>query len=274
MKQKLSILLCVPMFCSFSNTLLADDGTGYMALQYGSVSVKGKGGKAKSLPSFRLNMFDTSGILTAGMRGAMNQNAAQKAKEYEIQNQVKNGAAAPATYTYSWNQPAPSPTDGDRWIITTATDGSPVIDAISPPSSGTGKAVQSMLGIEYSSAIWTYEAPVTFTVGWGMKFFIFDSSGSGLESSSSSLPINVTFSNRPLSDLIVYADLAVSPIGLAKGTGYYLHEEVGANWNFAGDWLLTLSYRMVSDVLGDKDPKGDYLKYDMTDAYLGVGYQF
>ncbi len=261
-----------------------------MGLEYGSVSLKAKGGKSITIPSYRLNMFDTTGGLTAGIRGALNQNAAQKSKEYQIEQAAKNGTAAPegssvnrngdklyGSYTYSWEQPAPTPNDGDRWTLTTATNGTPFIDSISPPTSSE-KSINSMLGIEYSSSLWSFTAaPLSFSVGWGMKFFLFSSEGpasGGIDSSSASLPIDVSLSSQVYEGIVVYGNAAITPISVFKGKGYYLHEEGGVNWNFYDGWLLTFNYRMAQDALSDKDADGDPMAYKMTSIYAGAGYQF
>lgn len=244
-----------------------------LGLEYGSISLKAKGGQSVSLPAYRLSAFDTTGGLTAGIRGALNQNAAQKSKEYQIEQSVKNGNYQPenalGSYTYSWQQPAPTPTDGERWTLTTATDGVPVIDAISTPSANGGKKVNSMLGIEYSSSLWSFvSAPVSVSAGWGMKFFM------GIGSSSASIPLDVTFSTQPMKDLGIYANLAVSPIGLASGKGYYFHQEVGAKWKFYDEAFLTLNYRNASDTLSDKDSENKPISYTQVSAYVGIGYGF
>lgn len=280
---------CCALLLALSSSSYAIDAS--FGLEYGSVTLKAKGGQSLSIPSYRLNMFDTTGGLTAGIRGALNQNAAQKAKEYQIEQAAKNGSAAPegssvnrfgntlsGSYTYSWEQPAPTPTDGDRWTLTTATNGTPILDAISPPTS-TDKNINSMLGIEYSSSIWSYEsAPVSISAGWGLKFFIFSAEGpgsnGGIDSSSTSIPIDLTLSSQIYQGLILYANAAISPISLFRGKGYYLHEELGLNWDFYEGWLLTANYRMAQDALSDKNAKGDAIEYKMDSVYGGIGYQF
>lgn len=261
---------------------------GALGIEYGSVSIKAKGGASKSLPTYRLYAFDTTGGLTAGMRGAMNQNAAQKAKEHQIEKSIENGSTPEGIYTasgkvygsyeYSWQQPAPTPTDGDRWSLTLGTDGTPVLDAISMPSEET-KIVHSMIGIEYSSSLWSYtSAPLSFSAGWGLKFFIFDSNessgGSSLDSSSASLPFEVTLSSQIYDGLTAYGTLSVSPISLLSGKPFYLHEELGIEWNFYDGWIVTANYRHAQDAVSEKDTKGDVIEYNMDSFFGGIGYQF
>lgn len=285
-----TLILLSGLYCTQA---FADDREGSLGIDYGIVSVKGKGGGGSiTMPSIRFNAFDTTGGLTAGIRGALNKNAAQKAKEIEIENSVRNGTTAPdgssvsrfgntiqGSYTYSWTQPEPTPTDGDRWLLTFATNGTPIIDAISPPTSSS-KAVDSMLGIEYSSALWSHvSAPLSFSAGWGMKFFVFSAEGNhggkaGIDSDSASLPINASISSHIWKDMVAYGDFAVSPISLFKGKGFYMHEEVGVEWNFVSDWLLTVNYRLMQDALNDKDASGDPIEYEMNMAYAGIGYGF
>lgn len=274
------------IFVSLSQSVYAAEGS--LGIEYGSVSFKGERGPTTSLSSYRLNAFDTTGGLTAGVRGALNQNAAQKAKEYQIEQSIENGSTPDGVYTaggkaygsyeYSWQQPSPTPTDGDRWTLTFATDGTPIIDVISMPSEDT-KVVNSMLGIEYSSSLWSYvSAPLSMSVGWGMKFFIFDSNDStghgGIDSSSASLPIEATVSSMVYSNVNAFLNVSLSPISLVSGKPYYLHEELGVNWNFYDGWLLTASYRHAQDAVTKKDDNGDPISYTMDSMYGGLGYQF
>ncbi len=291
MLKKTVFLLYCSLLGTFASPALADDdddddddeSVGFMALQYGVVGFKSQGGKTISMPSIRVNMFDTSGGLTAGLRGAMNQNVAQKNKEAEIVNAAKEGRSGPegsnvaniggnlsGSYNYSWNQPAPNPSDGDTWILTAATDGTPIIDAISTPSAAT-KIVNSMLGLEFSRALWTSRGPISIAAGWGMKFFLFDG---GIKANSASLPLNISVATNVAKGLVAYNDFAISPYGLIKSTGYYLHDQWGLNWTFAEDWMLTLSYRIVKDVTDVKDNDGKFYEYEMTDIYGGIAYKF
>ncbi len=288
-------LACLSILLAFSSSsLFADENPdGAFGIDYGVVSFKGKhGGKSVNLPSFRFNAFDTSGALTAGIRGALNQDAARKAKEAEIEKAVRTGGPTPeganvnrvgnsiqGNYTYSWQQPEPTPTDGDRWLLTLATNGTPLIDAISPPSSSS-KAVDSVLGVEYSSALWSMvSSPVSLSAGWGLKFFMFSEEGphtgkGGLDSSSFSIPLNISASSQILPGLVVYGDYALSPISVFKGKGYYMHEEIGVQWEFVESWLVNASYRLTQDAVNDKDQNGDHIEYQMNTAYVGLGVQF
>lgn len=237
---------------------------GYFSYEYGPLNITPDGGSSYGISSHRLSVYDTAGVLSAGFMGAMNKSAAESKKLTEMK---KNSETLG---TYSWNQPAPTPTDGELWSLILASDGNPIIDPISPEAGSTKK---SMLGIEYTRGLWSYEAaPISFGAGFGLRAYLF--SGGNSSDSAISVPINITASSQVYTNVIAYGDLAIGPIAAVQGKPFYLHYEAGLKWTFAESWQLSGTYRSTQDALSKNGPDGKPIKYSMTLANVGIGYIF
>jgi hypothetical protein len=258
----------------------ADGSIGYEA---GPLTIKPNAGNSYSLLAHRISVYDTTGGLTAGIRGAINQNAAQKAKEGEVQNSVKNGTAAPqganvsqvngqavGSYSYAWNQPAPVPTDGELWSLILASEGNPLIDPISPPPASTQRSV---LGIEYTRGLWDYvSAPISYGIGFGLRVYMFSTAATS--DTAISVPITFTASSQILNHVIAYGEFGIGPVYAVQGKPFYLDYEVGVKWEFAGSWQAVGTFRGTQDSLSKNDVDGKPIKYSMTLMNAGIRYVF
>lgn len=255
-------LLLSTVLLAVSSVAFADSG--YFTYEYGPLGITPDGGSSYSIPSHRLSVYDTAGVLKAGFTGAMNKSAAETNKQTEMK---KKGQ----TYgEYSWNQPAPTPTDGELWSLILASDGNPIIDPISPAAGSTKK---SMLGIEYTRGLWGWEsAPISLGVGFGLRAYMFTVGSSS--DTAISVPINVTASSQVYTNIIAYGDLAIGPVAAVQGKPYYLHYEAGVKWTFAESWKLCGTYRSTQDALSKNGPDGKPIKYSMTLSNVGISYVF
>lgn len=245
----------------------AESSVGY---EYANTTYNPEGGSSYSFGMHRFSIFDTSGGLTAGIRGGLNKSAAQTNAEYDARKKMADSGQTYGTYNYSWNQPAPVPTDGELWVLDLGSQGNPLIDPISP-STTDANPPKSVLGVEYSRLLWKYEmAPVSFALNWGFKAFMF-SAGKSTDTTMS-VPLELSVSSLVYQDTLLYGVYAFGPYGYATSNNpKYNHIELGLSYSFSESWLVTFAYRSTHDQFKKSSV---ITSIDNTMASLGIKYQF
>lgn len=257
-------LFYVFLITLFTLNAHSESSIGY---SYGSAKYSPKGAAGYSFGVHQFSIFDTTGGLTAGIRGGLNQSASKAVAEAKAQE--NKGEAFFTQYNYSWNQPAPVPTDGELWTLLLGSQGNPIIDPIAP-STTDGNSLYSVLGIEYTSILWKKEmAPISFSVTWGFKGYLHTH---GRDSKMTmSVPVELSGSSLLYEKLIGYFSVAAGPYGYLAGKAKYNHIELGLKYALSDDFLANFSTRSMTD---------EYLKSDKINSMnnsltsLGIQYQF
>lgn len=279
MNFKSTAVLCFTL--AFSNLVHAEGGIFY---EFKNWNFAPSGGSATALHLHSLGIFDTSGGFTAGLRGALNKDASQKAKEYEIikanerGNRVEGSDVSAVngklqgSYTYSWNQPAPVATKGETYRMMWSQEGD-AWDTLGFSASSQKNKDVALLAFEYQNMIWSHEsAPLSYGLSYGMTLYSYRTTG-GTDFTSFSVPFTFTISTRAYDDVLVYADYAMAPYGYAKGTATYDHLEFGAIYQLSESWKFEATYKTINDYL-TKDIKLKTGKYQASVISIGTGFYF
>lgn len=280
-KNKTSALLG----CLLAATSLSALAKGGLFYEHQSFGYNPSAGSSLSFGVHSVGIYDTTGVLSASLAGAVNQELSrEKARDKKIKDIELHGEAVEGTtYTYSWKEPKPVANDGEIYRFFWSGEGhaSEQFKKISTDPS------PSLWGLEYHSTLWTKEStPVSYSFGWGLINYHFrtdlvnpaPSGGTAVITDyvTTSFPLDFSVTFHPIDSVATYADLGVGPINYIRKQPKYHHFEAGAVWTLTDSVRVNASYKFVSDSLSDSagSKSGYRFAYKASIFSLGAGWYF